>query len=455
MVVTLLCIALAWWEAQRTADQDFLRHRAAEPGLWPFVPPVPRFPLWVRIAVGDQRLWPLGLNELPDGMRIRWSREGHENEKFLISRFPKLIVDLTGRDGDGHELDLSQFFEIAATENVVLNEVSDRVFDRLHDLRNLKSISASELDAHALISLGGVASLRNADLVHYSWAAHSSAIDAAAWDQFAESSNIEVLALRHMQLTDLSLAHIARMTRLRELGIVASPITDNGLGFLDGNRHIEELRLAETLITDTGLAYMKSMLMLKWLDLSNTAVTDVGVSALQVALPDLAIRYDSEAPDLKDLKAKIDELKAGKTTRFVVAGWKIQDRHLSELAKLDRIESLAFNAHHVTDATLARVESLNGLKELDVSSSLITGRGLKHLVKLPKIRTLTLDDRQIDDESLVALTRLRMLKNLWIKHDLDDPDLKQLEARLNTVFPPGGSVKLHFDARSSSQSPWD
>jgi hypothetical protein len=258
-----------------------------------------------------------------------------------------------------------------------------------------------------------------------------------------------------MHLKDSTLRSIANMQRLRYLGIHRSAITDEGLALLADNHHIEELDLPETLITDAGLAYLKSISNLKRLGLYNTAVTDSAVSVLRKALPELEITYVSEAPELADLKTKLNDLRAVKRTYFAVAGWKIQDQHLTELGALTSVGSLALNAHHLSDATLARVESLKRLKELDISSSLITGRGLAHLLKLPKLRTLTLDDRQVDDEALEALKQFHALKDLWIKSDLDDTGQKHLEVRLKAAFPQVSGVKLHFDRRSDSSSPWD
>ncbi len=453
LFVTAVAVALGWWGVERSADEDVRTHMRSM-GVRPtnlvssqrgLVRLVPRFPLWTRIAVGDEQLLPLGLNTI-EPMGIAWTRRGRMNVEYLVERFPKQVAVYL-RDSDEH--DLSDFKEIDATEHLVLWDVSDSVFDRLQSLHNLNDLSASGLTGHAVISLSGLAGLRSADLVR------STTINDAVWKEFAEKSNVESLSLHLMRLTDASLCHIAQMKRVRELDIAGSPISDEGIISLSANKSIVELALVETLITDGALIHLKSIPGLKWLDLSDTGVTDGGVSALQAARPDLEIKYHSEAPDLADLKATIEEVKSGKTTYFAVAGWKIQDRHLSELGELTGIESLALNAHHLTDATLARVESLQRLKELDVSSSLITGHGLRHLAKLPKLRTLTLDDRQVDDEALGVLKKLPTLKDVWIKHDLDDVDAKQLKARLKAALRSETGIKLHLDARSNSGSPWD
>ena len=189
-----------------------------------------------------------------------------------------------------------------------------------------------------------------------------------------------------MRLTDASLAELAKLKRLRELDIVNSPLSDRGVASLAANKHIVELRLVETLITDVGLVDLASIPTLKWLDLRDTAVTDAGVNSLKESRPGLEVVYDSDGPDLAHLTTKFDTVKTGQTAYLSVAGWTIQDRHLWQLEYLRRIESLALNAYHLSDATLARVAGLRELKELDVSSSLITGRGLRHVMKLPKLR---------------------------------------------------------------------
>jgi hypothetical protein len=448
LFVTIVAVALGWWGVQRAADQELRVHLAAAYNADPFRSgrAIPTVPLWVRIAIGDEQLLSLGLNKLEPGFGIDWSRQKQGEVKYFVERFPnQVFVHLTSPRDD----ELSDFFDITATEHLSLSHVSVSFFERLRTLAHLNWVFASRISPDALDRLGRIATLNDVSLTD------SSGIDGATWSRFAENTNVETLFLSRMHLTDLSFKHIAAINRLRELGILDSPITVKGWASLVGNRRIKELWLEETLITDEGLRTLESMTDLEYVDLRGTAVTDAGTKALQAARPELEIKYDSEAPDLKDLGAKIDGVRNGKTTYFAAAGWKIQDRHLDDLGKLDRIESLALNAHHLTDVTLARVESLNELKQLDVSSSLITGRGLQHLAKLPKLRTLTLDDRQIDDEGINALKQLPALKELWIKCDLGDEGLKRLEARMNAAFANDPTVKRHFDRHSDSHSPWD
>ena len=445
LFVTLVAIGLGWWGLQRDADRQlsdhlkFLNENPIESSE-----PVPRFPLWARVAIGDEHLLPLGLSDL-GLISVNWTPDRKPDIKYLVDHFPKKVVVYLN---DTYQDD-SDVFEIIAFRNLVVGEASGRFFERIETLRNLNYVGASTIDAHALICLSRNESLKDIAL------SYSRKIDDNSWSQFVTSSNVVALRLRKMRLTDVSLAQIARLKRLRELDITNSPISDRGLASLAVNKHIVELSLVETLITDDGLVDLASIPTLDWLDLRETAVTDAGVSSLKESLHSLEVKYDSEGPDLAYLTAKFDAVRRGQTAYFSVAGWKIQDRHLWQLGYLKRIESLALNAHHLTDATLTRVESLRDLEQLDVSSSLITGRGLRHLMKLPKLRTLTLDDRQIDDEAINALKQLPALKDLWIKCDLGDADLKRLEARMNAAFAKNPTVKRHFDRHSESHSPWD
>jgi hypothetical protein len=464
IVVTLAAIALGWWGVQRAADQE-LRNRLRPSNDDPFEmvrEPVPRFPLWARIAIRDERLRPLGLNGIGSEFGLHWSQRNHAEVKYFVERFPSLVVvTLESPRNDA----LDEFFEITGVEHLILSRVPDGFYDRLGELTHLKWVFASRIGPHALDCLAHVRSLKQATITD------PAEISGADWSRFAASSDVESLLLNKVRLSALSLSRLAAMKRLRELVIMECRITDKGLAAFEGNSRIEEFGLYGTLITDEGLHYLRSMTELKSVDLRKTAVTDDGVSALLAARPELEVRYESERPDLNELAEKIATAKNGTSIMveiheiaspdeeskpyFAVTGWKIQDRHLTELGELTGIESLALNAHHLTDATLARVESLKRLKELDVSSSLITGHGLRHVVKLPQLRSLTLDERQIDDEGIHVLKELSAPMDVWIKHELDGEELKRLEARLKAALPGTTGIKLHFDARSNSGSPWD
>ena len=54
---------------------------------------------------------------------------------------------------------------------------------------------------------------------------------------------------------------------------------------LQWTRTLQTLRLRDTKVTDVGLAHLKGLTKLRFLDLGKTAVTDAGIKELQKALP--------------------------------------------------------------------------------------------------------------------------------------------------------------------------
>jgi hypothetical protein len=78
-------------------------------------------------------------------------------------------------------------------------------------------------------------------------------------------------------VTDTGLAHLAGLTRLRQLDLCCAPITDAGLVHLKGMTRLQKLDLSETSITNAGLAHLTGLSSLLELDLSWTRITDAGL----------------------------------------------------------------------------------------------------------------------------------------------------------------------------------
>jgi hypothetical protein len=91
----------------------------------------------------------------------------------------------------------------------------------------------------------------------------------------------------HDRGTDAVLAHVGRLTHLRQLHRPGLAVTDAGLAHLGRLSELQLLSLDGTQVTDAGLAHLKGLEGLKWLKLAKTKVTDAGVRELQKALPHL------------------------------------------------------------------------------------------------------------------------------------------------------------------------
>jgi hypothetical protein len=94
-----------------------------------------------------------------------------------------------------------------------------------------------------------------------------------------------------IQLTDLGLAKLARLTHLRRLDISGAKITSSGLQSLAKLPQLERLSLWNCVnIDDSAATQLATFTSLKALDLSSTAIGDPGLDRLS-ALPELELLY--------------------------------------------------------------------------------------------------------------------------------------------------------------------
>jgi hypothetical protein len=82
--------------------------------------------------------------------------------------------------------------------------------------------------------------------------------------------------------TDLELAHVGKLGRLKLLFLTSSLVTNNGMERLKDMRHLRYLDLSGTCISEEGLAHLKGLHRLESLYLNgNTLLGDVGLMHLR------------------------------------------------------------------------------------------------------------------------------------------------------------------------------
>jgi len=102
--------------------------------------------------------------------------------------------------------------------------------------------------------------------------------------QLAELSTLEVLKLEHCQITDEGLRHIAGSTSLWMLHIDGASVTKNGLLHLIGLRNLRTLSIRGTQVSDEGLQLLHGMNQLEMLFVDGTAVSEQGVAEINRVL---------------------------------------------------------------------------------------------------------------------------------------------------------------------------
>jgi hypothetical protein len=100
---------------------------------------------------------------------------------------------------------------------------------------------------------------------------------------FGESCRSAVIRARVM--SDAGMAHIERLTELRELLLGATQVSDAGLSHIGALRHLRVLDLGYTPVTDLGFAQVKQLTELKELYIKGTHVSDQSLSDFEKAVP--------------------------------------------------------------------------------------------------------------------------------------------------------------------------
>ncbi|WP_128548695.1 c-type cytochrome domain-containing protein [Larkinella soli] len=103
------------------------------------------------------------------------------------------------------------------------------------------------------------------------------------------SNQIVWLKLGDTEVSDATLAQVARLKNLQKLHLEQTKVTDGGLKNLKALPYLEYLNLYGTEVTDTGLKELAGMKALKTVYLWQTKVTETGVADLKKALPGLEV----------------------------------------------------------------------------------------------------------------------------------------------------------------------
>ena len=105
---------------------------------------------------------------------------------------------------------------------------------------------------------------------------------------FEKPETIQPLA-KNPSRTLLLLRHLADLTDLEELWLIATKITDDGLAHITGCTKLAILSIEATEATDKSVEHLKKLENLKVLHVKNSKITAEGVKELNAALPDCLV----------------------------------------------------------------------------------------------------------------------------------------------------------------------
>jgi len=118
---------------------------------------------------------------------------------------------------------------------------------------------------------------------------------------------------------------------------------------------------------------------------------------------------------------------------LVLGGTQVTDAGMAQLAGLTQLRGLNLRRTHVTDAGLVDIARMTKLQGLSLNDTQVTDEGLKQLARLTQLRSLELSGTQITDAGLAHIAGLTQLQDLEIGYtQVSDEGLKHL-ARLTQL----------------------
>jgi Leucine-rich repeat (LRR) protein len=281
-----------------------------------------------------------------------------------------------------------------------------------------------------LTRLGGrITSIENSDTLAVDLS--ESKISDAELAQLTRLGNVRLLKLPP-SISDVGLVHVAGLTDLRELYLHDTRITDAGLAPLKRQMHLEQLHLNGTDISDAGLEHLAELTSLNVLNLTSTKVTDDGLVALKklTQLEKLYIRatnatlagvvhlyVDLQQRTLVDALDALDAVTRndrGEPITIDVGGTEFSDEQLAHLKDVPTLEELHLSNTPITDAGMAHVAGLRGLKQLYLAKCDVGDEGLAHVRELVNLEALNVFGTKTTDAGIEHLMGLKHLRTLYI-----------------------------------------
>lgn len=203
------------------------------------------------------------------------------------------------------------------------------------------------------------------------------------------ASNLTEINLYYAELvSDQGIAVVKSLPRLTRLNLRGTKITDSTLQLLNHLPALKSLDIGFAQVTDSGIAQL-TLPNLKELSIGGNKLTDAGLQALR-QMPALTVldisgaqRTDSGLWSVSLTESGLDSLSTLKDLRHLrLNGVAISARGLEKLKGLHRLERLDLQAcPRVNDDTVPVLESLPGLRVVDVTASAITEKSLSALRK--------------------------------------------------------------------------
>jgi hypothetical protein len=421
----------------------------------------------VRVPAGHIKLW-IQLALSPQESAIMRKRNPQAHQLTIADRTRKDPHDLSGLLGlDPNDL----FWLTVSTEMHLRTGSAPRIFEPIRHLTGLQMLTlhSAGITDEGLEHLRSLRSLRGLelfqksignrslailkDLPNLEYLALNTGITDAGLKQVAQMSSLRCLSIMNGKMWGPGLAELARLTRLEGLCFWgASSLSDRHIKYLEGLTQLKGLTFnGADALTNTSLASIGKLKNLEELHFirSQSRFTPVGTAHLKnlqhlkkidFAQTLIGYAYEHSGDNvMRQLATNLPQLESIKGMCFLNAeGMKsvarfrnlkclqvgLRNRALgyygptgvSHLAGLRSLEKLHLTGHEsLSDADLASLESLSGLKDLQIFSiqNVMSERELASIGKLKRLERLYLSC-PVTRSAINHLNGLSNLKRLHV-----------------------------------------
>jgi Leucine-rich repeat (LRR) protein len=314
----------------------------------------------------------------------------------LKGRFPNLVV--TPSPADGRPL-------VVKLQQVRLDQTA---FQELASIAGLEEIGfeKSDFEEEWLQNLASLTSLKRLRLA-------GTKVSDRGLKVLGQVVSLELLDLADCQsVTDQGVAHLASLTRLKNLALGSRAITDEGLSSISSLQNLGALSLQNCAIQGPGLSTIAGLKKLKEFGLNQSSAGDIALENLREC-PEIAkLKLRGSGVSSQEVQkwiqsfAKLSSLDLGETS--------IDDKAVESIAKCPKLEDLNLLRCQVTSQGIAPLTNLR-LKRLNLDDIRgIDDAVFDSLVKMELLEFLHLGKTQITDRGLLRLVSLAQLKDLII-----------------------------------------
>ncbi len=297
---------------------------------------------------------------------------------------------------------------LALTNTIIDDAAVESIVKSFPNLVELDLSSNANMSSSALKLISELVHLQRLTLVQ-------NRFNELSTRRLSKLPDLRVLDLRgNMEAGDMTLEVVAELPKLTSFKHRSTAVTDYGMEQLSRNGTIDSLLIQDFAITSQSGAHLAKLSKLKQLEIfrcqgfgSEGVLGLKGLHLERLTLRDLP-NADDQALDVLNALPMLRRLYLHEISGFTDTGLK----NLGALKSLELLD--IWSLPQMTDATMDVIATLPELKELSVRSTAITDASIDAILKMPKLQLLTVkENSSISEEGIKRLAAKK-----WTKLDV-------------------------------------